>query len=183
MIHSILEWRKASAGEQTTGADDTETRVESLYLRDGEEKSGAVSAEEEEEEKSGAVSAEEEEKSGAVSAEAEEEEKSGAVSAEEEEEEKYGAVSAEEEEEKSGAASAEEEEEDGVAAGQTQTNTQQPPLLGLILTPTRELAVQVQHHIDAVARFTGQCVLTNTYRSQCWCLDMNIMTSPLDPLK
>ncbi len=164
MIHSILEWRKASAGEQTTGADDTETRVESLYLRDGEEKSGAVSAEEEEEEKSGAVSAEEEEKSGAVSAE--EEEKSGAVSAEEEE--KSGAVSAEEEEEKSGAASAEEEEEDdGVAAGQTQTNTQQPPLLGLILTPTRELAVQVQHHIDAVARFTGQCALTNTYRSQC----------------
>lgn len=29
------------------------------------------------------------------------------------------------------------------------------PLLGLVLTPTRELAVQVQHHIDAVAQFTG----------------------------
>ncbi|NXV16159.1 DDX24 helicase, partial [Cepphus grylle] len=29
------------------------------------------------------------------------------------------------------------------------------PLLGLVLTPTRELAVQVKHHIDAVARFTG----------------------------
>ncbi|XP_028928137.1 ATP-dependent RNA helicase DDX24 [Ornithorhynchus anatinus] len=28
-------------------------------------------------------------------------------------------------------------------------------LLGLVLTPTRELAVQVKHHIDAVARFTG----------------------------
>ncbi|XP_063146339.1 ATP-dependent RNA helicase DDX24 [Candoia aspera] len=28
------------------------------------------------------------------------------------------------------------------------------PLLGLVLTPTRELAVQVKHHIDAVAKFT-----------------------------
>ncbi|NWZ35559.1 DDX24 helicase, partial [Brachypodius atriceps] len=31
----------------------------------------------------------------------------------------------------------------------------QRPLLGLVLTPTRELAVQVKHHIDAVAKFTG----------------------------
>ncbi|XP_061468020.1 ATP-dependent RNA helicase DDX24 [Rhineura floridana] len=29
------------------------------------------------------------------------------------------------------------------------------PLLGLVLTPTRELAVQVKHHIDAVNKFTG----------------------------
>ncbi|KAL8169006.1 UNVERIFIED_CONTAM: hypothetical protein K2H54_031293 [Gekko kuhli] len=29
------------------------------------------------------------------------------------------------------------------------------PLLGLVLTPTRELAVQVKHHIDAVAKYTG----------------------------
>ncbi|XP_075049181.1 ATP-dependent RNA helicase DDX24 [Mixophyes fleayi] len=29
------------------------------------------------------------------------------------------------------------------------------PLLGLVVTPTRELAVQVKHHIDAVAKFTG----------------------------
>ncbi|XP_062946236.1 ATP-dependent RNA helicase DDX24 [Cynocephalus volans] len=29
------------------------------------------------------------------------------------------------------------------------------PLLGLVLTPTRELAVQVKQHIDAVAKFTG----------------------------
>ncbi|XP_069345356.1 ATP-dependent RNA helicase DDX24 [Eulemur rufifrons] len=29
------------------------------------------------------------------------------------------------------------------------------PLLGLVLTPTRELAVQVKQHIDAVAMFTG----------------------------
>uniref|UniRef100_W5N5V9 ATP-dependent RNA helicase n=1 Tax=Lepisosteus oculatus TaxID=7918 RepID=W5N5V9_LEPOC len=31
----------------------------------------------------------------------------------------------------------------------------QNPLLGLVLTPTRELAVQVKHHLDAVAMFTG----------------------------
>ncbi|XP_021035045.1 ATP-dependent RNA helicase DDX24 isoform X1 [Mus caroli] len=29
------------------------------------------------------------------------------------------------------------------------------PLLGLVLTPTRELAIQVRQHIDAVAKFTG----------------------------
>ncbi|KPP60782.1 ATP-dependent RNA helicase DDX24-like [Scleropages formosus] len=32
---------------------------------------------------------------------------------------------------------------------------QKQPLLGLVLTPTRELAVQVKHHIDAAAQFTG----------------------------
>lgn len=32
---------------------------------------------------------------------------------------------------------------------------QHRPLLGLVLTPTRELAVQVKHHIDAVSKFTG----------------------------
>lgn len=43
--------------------------------------------------------------------------------------------------------------------GQT-TEQQRPsgsPLLGLVLTPTRELAVQVKHHIDAAAKFTGEC--------------------------
>ncbi|XP_066523471.1 ATP-dependent RNA helicase DDX24 isoform X2 [Hoplias malabaricus] len=33
--------------------------------------------------------------------------------------------------------------------------SEKKPLLGLVLTPTRELAVQVKHHIDAVAQFTG----------------------------
>uniref|UniRef100_A0A4W6FC87 ATP-dependent RNA helicase n=1 Tax=Lates calcarifer TaxID=8187 RepID=A0A4W6FC87_LATCA len=40
------------------------------------------------------------------------------------------------------------EAEEESAGGQNQ------PLLGLVLTPTRELAVQVKHHIDAVAKFT-----------------------------
>lgn len=42
------------------------------------------------------------------------------------------------------------EAEEKPAGGQSQ------PLLGLVLTPTRELAVQVKHHIDAVAKFTGK---------------------------
>lgn len=39
------------------------------------------------------------------------------------------------------------------------SDAQSRPLLGLVLTPTRELAVQVKHHIDAVARFTGKSLL------------------------
>lgn len=39
------------------------------------------------------------------------------------------------------------------------------PLLGLVLTPTRELAVQVKHHIDAVAKFTSESA--DIFRSQC----------------
>ncbi|XP_058018603.1 ATP-dependent RNA helicase DDX24 [Ahaetulla prasina] len=35
-----------------------------------------------------------------------------------------------------------------------QNSVKDNPLLGLVLAPTRELAVQVKHHIDAVAKFT-----------------------------
>ncbi|KAL0170867.1 hypothetical protein M9458_035463, partial [Cirrhinus mrigala] len=119
MIHTILEWRKASDGKQSTdGPDDSEPRVESLYLP--AEDSGDASAELEEDLQ----------------------------------EEDVDDPSADE---------ANDCETDDVTERQTQTNTHKQPLLGLILTPTRELAVQVKHHIDAVARFTGQCVLINTY--------------------
>lgn len=47
---------------------------------------------------------------------------------------------------------AEQESEGGAAAWEAPPAR---PLLGLVLTPTRELAVQVKQHIDAVARFTG----------------------------
>ncbi|NWH32967.1 DDX24 helicase, partial [Chloropsis hardwickii] len=40
-------------------------------------------------------------------------------------------------------------------ATRTVDSDKKRPLLGLVLTPTRELAVQVKHHIDAVAKFTG----------------------------
>lgn len=42
------------------------------------------------------------------------------------------------------------EEKEEAAAGRRQ------PLLGLVLTPTRELAVQVKHHFDAITKFTGE---------------------------
>lgn len=44
------------------------------------------------------------------------------------------------------------------SGGETVTCRAHPkrPLLGLVLTPTRELAVQVKQHVDAVARFTGE---------------------------
>ncbi|MBN3279475.1 DDX24 helicase, partial [Polyodon spathula] len=40
-------------------------------------------------------------------------------------------------------------------SAKTQDLFDKNPLLGLVLTPTRELAVQVKHHIDAIAKFTG----------------------------
>lgn len=36
------------------------------------------------------------------------------------------------------------------------SDSESQPLLGLVLTPTRELAVQVKHHIDAATKFTGK---------------------------
>ncbi|NXN98570.1 DDX24 helicase, partial [Rhinopomastus cyanomelas] len=44
---------------------------------------------------------------------------------------------------------------DSGAKTHTDASHKKKPLLGLVLTPTRELAVQVKHHIDAVAKFTG----------------------------
>ncbi|KAF6129653.1 DEAD-box helicase 24 [Phyllostomus discolor] len=46
------------------------------------------------------------------------------------------------------------EQESGGEAAACRTRPKRP-LLGLVLTPTRELAVQVKQHVDAVARFTG----------------------------
>ncbi|XP_073725916.1 ATP-dependent RNA helicase DDX24 isoform X2 [Misgurnus anguillicaudatus] len=45
--------------------------------------------------------------------------------------------------------------DDEAVTADVTTAHRERPLLGLILTPTRELAVQVKHHIDAVAQFTG----------------------------
>uniref|UniRef100_A0A8C1WMJ9 ATP-dependent RNA helicase n=1 Tax=Cyprinus carpio TaxID=7962 RepID=A0A8C1WMJ9_CYPCA len=109
MIHSILEWRKASDGEQTTDRpEDTEVCVESLYLPASSETTDGCPAPE---------------------------------------------TSGDTAPETSGDTAPEQEETGG--AGQTQKKTHKQPLLGLVLTPTRELAVQVKHHIDAVASFTG----------------------------
>uniref|UniRef100_A0A3Q3WT46 ATP-dependent RNA helicase n=1 Tax=Mola mola TaxID=94237 RepID=A0A3Q3WT46_MOLML len=62
---------------------------------------------------------------------------------------------------KSGESTAEQDEVDSMnsegeegEAAEKAAFSQIQPLLGLVLTPTRELAVQVKHHIDAVSKFT-----------------------------
>ncbi|CAG10574.1 unnamed protein product, partial [Tetraodon nigroviridis] len=44
--------------------------------------------------------------------------------------------------------------EDTAVAELNPAGSQSLPLLGLVLTPTRELAVQVKHHIDVISKFT-----------------------------
>lgn len=51
---------------------------------------------------------------------------------------------------------AETESEDMTKEEENTAGSFSQPLLGLVLTPTRELAVQVKHHIDAVSKFTGE---------------------------
>ncbi|KAM7375837.1 hypothetical protein PAMP_005604 [Pampus punctatissimus] len=154
MIHTILEWKKGSespAGDNQEPAVDESTKagstVESTSEQDEE---GNVEAEEEEagEEEAGEEEADEEEAD-------EEEAESGAEqdqgdldedASEGEHSKGFGCVQVIENAEFDFTAAAEGEEK--AAGGRSQ------PLLGLVLTPTRELAVQVKHHIDAVAKFT-----------------------------
>ncbi|XP_056103541.1 ATP-dependent RNA helicase DDX24 [Rhinichthys klamathensis goyatoka] len=145
MIHMILEWKEASSHEQTDESrnpDDAETRVESLYLPSDTSPARETSDEPRDED-----SDEDEDCSadGGPGDENDEDEDCSApdggpddsVSADGGPDDCVSAVEA-------GA-------DDSVSADEPQKQ----PLLGLILTPTRELAVQVKHHIDAVARFTG----------------------------
>lgn len=51
---------------------------------------------------------------------------------------------------------AESDFEDTPKENNNRAGSHSQPLLGLVLTPTRELAVQVKHHIDAISKFTGE---------------------------
>ncbi|XP_070698962.1 ATP-dependent RNA helicase DDX24 [Pempheris klunzingeri] len=151
MIHTILEWRNGSEkphGEST----ETTTKVESLYLPAVEEsaKSGDaaestidevagddVGAEDEEDEEGESIM----EQDGSDSDEHDSEDEDGVE--EKDDDERLGCVRVIKDAEFDFAKA-----EENSAAGRSQ------PLLGLVLTPTRELAVQVKHHIDAVAKFT-----------------------------
>ncbi|XP_067312348.1 ATP-dependent RNA helicase DDX24 [Pseudorasbora parva] len=131
MIHMILEWREESSRERTDecrNPDEAETRVESLYLQEAsDEASSAPDGGPEDEPLDAGVEA------------------SSAPDAERTDNEPQDADG------KDCSVPDEAGPEDCVSADETQKQ----PLLGLILTPTRELAFQVKHHIDAVARFTG----------------------------
>ena len=48
-----------------------------------------------------------------------------------------------------------EEQEEGKSPRKKKESALDKPLLGLVLTPTRELAIQVKQHIDNAAKYTG----------------------------
>ncbi|KAM6968857.1 ATP-dependent RNA helicase DDX24 isoform 2-T2 [Tautogolabrus adspersus] len=140
MIHAILEWRN---GSEKPLDDNTEAppQVESLYLPAVEQSTEEENEEEEDEE----VEAEEEESESVT------EQDHGDTGEHESEDddvlgEKDNGVLLIENTDVDLNPNAEDEEQ--TADGRSH------PLLGLVLTPTRELAVQVKHHIDAVAKYT-----------------------------
>lgn len=135
MIHTILEWKKGSDKPDGENSEAT-TEVESLYLAPVEKTEEDLEAEGEEEEGVGDQDSHED---------ASKDDDECGDDEEEDEDERLGCVQVIENAEFDFEAAAEDK-----AAGQNQ------PLLGLVLTPTRELAVQVKHHIDAVAKFTGK---------------------------
>lgn len=129
MIHTILEWKKNTDSKDEDGKSDS-VEVESLYLpavRD----LNTTDDKDEEENSSG--------DEGCLGGQAEDDD-SGSV-------DDFQSQDDVEPEDK----------EDAIQSFNTKTNSDdgKQPLLGLVLTPTRELAVQVKHHIDAVAQFTG----------------------------
>ncbi|XP_030575371.1 ATP-dependent RNA helicase DDX24 [Archocentrus centrarchus] len=131
IIHTILEWKNST---EKTDTEDTEpiTKVESLYLPPVDECTESI-----EEDHKGGVEASQEDDEG-------EEDQNQGDSDENEpndvENEQLGCVQV--------IKDAEFDFDEKPAGAQSR------PLLGLVLTPTRELAVQVKHHIDAVAKFT-----------------------------
>lgn len=159
MIHTILEWKNGSE-RPVDDNKESATELESLYLPAVDESTiadstaGLSAQPESEQDGEGNVEAEEEEGESSAEqdqGEPEEDASEGEHSAEEDDEDtRIGCVQVIENAEFDFDTAAEKEK---AADGQNQ------PLLGLVLTPTRELAVQVKHHIDAVAKFTGELLI------------------------
>ncbi|XP_067099780.1 ATP-dependent RNA helicase DDX24 [Osmerus mordax] len=174
MIHTILEWKKGSETPDEDGAEvPAEAPWESLYLPtletagEGSGETGAAVSTETRDES--AVPGSEEASEGEEEGTAEEGE--GMAEPEEDDTQDPDSVcvdnDANQDEEEEGESGDEQmgcvkviedvdfdfddtaEDKEALKASQNQ------PLLGLVLAPTRELAVQVKHHIDAVAKFTG----------------------------
>lgn len=153
MIHTILEWKK---DPEVPAADDMEpdTKLESLYLPAVDEPSAQSSESEQDQE---GEMAHEEEEDGSVT------EQDRGDSDEEAGDDDELSVEHNDEDERLGCVKVIENIEfDFDPAAEAEENTagsRNQPLLGLVLTPTRELAVQVKHHIDAVAKFTSKSFL------------------------
>ncbi|XP_074516021.1 ATP-dependent RNA helicase DDX24 [Sebastes fasciatus] len=141
MIHAILEWK---SGSEKPADDDPEptTKVESLYLPALDESTVEDDNMEAEGEDGDSIT---EQDQGDTDEHDSEDEHDDVE--EKDDDERIGCVKVIENAVFDFDVAAEAEEEEA-AGGRSQ------PLLGLVLTPTRELAVQVKHHIDAVAKFT-----------------------------
>ncbi|XP_040056360.2 ATP-dependent RNA helicase DDX24 [Gasterosteus aculeatus] len=145
MIHAILEWRDRSKrpddddGDGDDNAESTVKRGERFYLPSVDESTIEEGQEENvdtEGEEGGSVTERDQGDPDERDSEDGGDEKDGDESPDQViEKAEFDFAAAEPEKAKA-------------AAGRSQ------PLLGLVLTPTRELAVQVKHHIDAVAKFT-----------------------------
>ncbi|XP_026789609.3 ATP-dependent RNA helicase DDX24 [Pangasianodon hypophthalmus] len=184
MIHSILEWKKTidSKDAGADGKSDAVAEVESIYLpsvrdsKDDSEKDLSTKKST----KSGEAEGQQSNKTGgdltdnaATSTDKASSAQSDDTDDEHEEEnptEDDGSLDGQDEDEDCGSVDEHQSQDDDGVAGDEEGAFQsmsvnikreekdddgKQPLLGLVLTPTRELAVQVKHHIDAVAQFTG----------------------------
>lgn len=129
MIHHILEWRE----HPDSAAKSDTTEIDSLYLPH-------EATESDKDNEPAAERADVRERDGDLNTDDEEDEEDGGAN-----DIKLGCVQVGEKA-PFDPAPPEEAPSEG---------SQNRPLLGLVLTPTRELAVQVKHHIDAVAKFTN----------------------------
>lgn len=144
MIHSILEWRKMRESGIT---EEMEEKEEPEKEETSDQEEPEVAEEEEEEEEVPEL----------VALDYQEEDKN----LKNKEDEDNSDDSDDDDDEGSSALGCVKVVEDvdinfnPVASETSQQCCNMRPLLGLVVTPTRELAVQVKHHIDAVAKFTG----------------------------
>lgn len=160
MIHSILEWRKSSA-KPVDDNTQAATQVESLYLPECA-KSGESPVEEDEVD---SMDAEEDEDEAITEQDQSDEDKSNSedgsdAEGQEDDDEVENGDDDDDDDERLGCVqvikNVEFDFDEATKAEENLAGSRVQPLLGLVLTPTRELAVQVKHHIDAVAKFTGE---------------------------
>ncbi|KAJ8399175.1 hypothetical protein AAFF_G00415540 [Aldrovandia affinis] len=160
MIHSILEWRRAQEMQEEgvpTSQDVPEAHIRSLYLPDLEQPDEAVETSTGDIEQEEEVQPEEDEEEAEKDAEDEKEVDQNEAEELQEDEEKDTEEDDDTVSQKLQCVKVIEDVEfdfDALGLTKEQPNPKQP-LLGLVLTPTRELAVQVKHHIDAAAQFAG----------------------------
>lgn len=143
MIHAILEWRNSSAKPVDDNTKAT-TQVESLYLPESTKLEESTIEEDEVDD----MEDEEGEGEGIAGRDQSDEAEHGGDDDDDSDTERLGCVQVID--------NAEFDFDRTTEAGKKPAGGRAQPLLGLVLTPTRELAVQVKHHVDAVAKFTGK---------------------------